>query len=375
MTHAYTIYKSHIAFAAFLLIFFFDALLYSNSGYFGFSLPVGFVGVVLSFLLIPFYILQKGVGASIRLFFLLLLPLPIILIFLTGHGELADLYFWCRALAIFIMGYYSMNILLHVDVAKRKNIYVYLLLFSCIIFIFIKGTGENYLRISDGLTIFSFYIISLVKSRMAFFVLSTITAVALFYIGSRFGLLAYMLSVLLLFYVRLNFRSQIFLLVLSIPALFSVYYFLLYQYSLVTNIHNNRLLRLIFERENDTSLQVRNTLLNDAIEVFENNILLGEYKYYLNNGSGGGYSHNFFSFWAELGILGVFISLSLFILIFNTLYISYKKIGIAPQYYSFPFLVTSLALMGFLFSKGYVWSLLYFSCGLSLSFLLIDKNK
>lgn len=370
--------KSQIAFFAFLFVFMLDSISYGLLSYFSIQIPIGMVGILLSFVLVFFFIFKKGsflygrLGVSILLFF------PIVLAYVSGRGSAEDIYFWFRALAIFSAGFYFLFFISQVSKNNLNiNLYIFLLVFACMLFIFNKQQGENYLRVSDGIVLFSLFVLSLLKDKFVYLFVVAFTCVSLYFIGSRFGLISYSFAVFLLFFLRFSIRKRFFVTVFSLIPAAVLYQWMLYEYVRIDNIHSNRLLRLFFESENDTSLQGRDLLLQKALEVFKNNYFLGDYKYYLDGGGTGGYAHNFISYWAELGVVGILISFIFLYFAIKSLFVSYRKNNYNNQLYSFVFLTSIVLILGMLFAKSYMWTTSYFLSGLFYSFLnmvKIDEN-
>jgi hypothetical protein len=373
MISTFNVKKSHIAFVAFLLIFVMDA--YSYAFFYEQRLPIGFMGVLLAFLLVPFFISQRSHGFYGQQAIALLILFPIIFAYISGKGNVSDIYFWFKALSFFVMGYYFVKILYQPASSLDFTVTTTLLFFLCVLIVIYGVEGENYLRVSDAVILFSFYVISSVRSRALYVAIMSVTIMALYLIGSRFGLVSYLVAVSALFFIRLKFTGRFLLLALSVPIVFIAYSFLYDQFLLVDNINNNRLLRLIFETDQDTSLIARLTYHENAIQIFKQSYLIGDYKYYLDQGSTGEYAHNFLSFWSELGFLGVLISFLFFYLTSKTLIISYNEIRNEKRLYGFLFLITVYFIFAFLLAKSYTWMPLYFIVGVCFSYLAASNIK
>lgn len=371
--------KSSLAFLAFILIYLFDPLSYGILGNLNINIPTGFIGILISFFLIPYFLFSEKGNAKKRMWIAFILLFPVFSAYLSGRGELHDIYFWVRALGFFVIGYYFLLFLKNFECsAKCFFLAIFFLVITCSFFIFFDDLSENYLRTSNGLMIFSFFVISLSRRKDILLIIAAITLIALYSLGSRFSFFAFAIATSFLFFIKYSFSKKIIVALLSIPFSASIFIWLKHQYEEVSNIHNHRFLRLLFEKNNDTSLQGREELLSKAINIFANNPLVGDYKYYLDQGLSGAYAHNAISFWAEMGVIGITISIFFFVIATKSAFLSYKIIKQSPLYFSFVFLSSITVLLGMLLAKSYVWLSLYFFSGLCYSFLIRlkkDENK
>lgn len=145
--------------------------------------------------------------------------------------------------------------------------------------------------------------------------------------------------------------------------LYGVGYYLMLS---VDNINNYRLLRLIYASDQDTSLNVRSSLLSDAVDVFTNNPLLGSYRYYASYGEGL-YAHNFMSFWSELGLSGV-------VFLATILTVSLMAFKLASKVRSntlgrFVILINVSLMLGVVFAKSYHWQMIYYFSGINVFYI------
>lgn len=370
-----TLRRSSLAFSAFMLIYLFDSISYGILETFNINLPVGFAGILITFTLIPFFVFSENHHVKSRVALAFLLLLPIIPAYLSGRGSFFDVYLWLRALSFFALGYYFL--LFMSRLGYKSNIFFSSLLMfvgACFLLLYFENTSENYLRTSNGIMVYSFFMLSILKRRVSFLIVSAITIIVLYSLESRFSFFAFIFSASCLFFARHGLTKKIFIATLSIPFSFAIFTWLKSQYENVVNIHNHRFLRLIFESNHDTSLQGREKLFSKAIDIFNKHPIIGDYKYYIEQGLNGSYAHNAFSFWAEMGIIGIAISFVLLFLIAKSAFLSCKLIRQSPPYISFVFLSSIAALLGMLLAKSYVWLSLYFFSGLCYSFLTLPKN-
>lgn len=374
----------HISFIAFILLNLLDPVFYSINHLGQFNIPIGFLGILLTFFLLIKSFVPHGKIEMIRLTYMWFIILLLLLILLSENGKLGDLYFWFGSVAFFVFGTYFYMFLSENRGLNKHQIFLFIftIISFYLMFIFIKLDmyGINYLRIADSYTLLSVLFLSYIRNNIVFWIVVLLSTATLYFVGSRFSMFSLVIAVMLVQFLVLNLKKKIFFLItVLISSTISLNY--AYQvYLKVDNIHNSRFLRLIFERESDTSLLTRISLYEDALNVFKNNYIFGNYKYYRLNGMDGDYAHNFLSFWSEFGLLGVLLSIVLFVVnvkAFMTALKEFKDQSLVDQNkpkLMFVLLSTVIVILGFSFSKSYVWSSLYFITGISLYYILLRSR-
>lgn len=374
---------SYFAFFIFLIFNFFDPVFYGVYNRFGIYVPVGFIGILFSFILLArlFFIRNKN-DVKISLIALLFLA-PVISVFASDYGAIKDIYGWFKLSGNYAFGVFFALYLFCYGKKDEKVIV------SCFVFLIVFLLGfitrydlegdENYLRIATSISFLSILSLSIVESSFWRVLIFVSSVVCLYVIGSRFALLSYVLSVI---FVSLYFSKSIKLILVFVfitAAMFITHKIALNAYLQLDSVHSNRFLRLLFESESDTSLNGRKYLSEWAWDIFRENIWFGKYKYYRAMESEGSYAHNFISYWAELGVLGILMTVSVFFINAKALFtirIDFNNPNkIKRALLKFLALSILIQMLGFLFAKSYVWEVTYFVTGMSFSYLILRKYE
>ena len=370
MRHRFYLRKSTLGLVVFLLIFPLDSIFYFLGDFTGFDVPVGILGIVLAGLCIPCF--SKDLGLPLIGFFTyaLLVLFLIIVTVASSNSSWLDLYFWLRAVALFVSGYLVYKFFVEFNVKKYLPLFYFIFLVLLFISIAFEIPDEtNYLRVSGGALLLSLFILAIEDSRFRVLIFIPLVFLMLYKFESRFSIISFFFAVLCYVFVISGRFTRLSLLIFIPLSMMVGYQIGNYYFQELDSIHAVRLLRLIYETENDTSLNARSELSSEALNIFTENPLLGEFKYYRSGGSGGGYAHNFLSYWAEFGLIGIFFTLfAFFAFIFSFLkslcLLKLKRPGPRAA-----FLCSVVFVLGFLFAKSYVWSYTYWFIGFSLGFI------
>lgn len=357
---------STLGFIIFLLILPMDALATLLERAYGFNIPLGMIGIMIAFFSAPLMVNEKGFALKLLLVFFLLFLALVIPVSVSSESGLGDYYFWARAAALFYAGFFF-GYWIWRGPAQVSFLFI-CLLFLLLLFVshFFSLQDMNYLRLSNGALILSFLLLSVVRSKYLFLIVCLISLVTLYNFESRFSLIAFSLSVFFLLFLQL--RSWLKLLYLFFVTIISfLLYWVGYYLTLdVNNIHNYRLLRLIYASDQDTSLNARSNLLSDATDVFLNNPLLGSYRYYADSGVGD-YAHNFMSFWSELGLFGIiFSSMVLAVSLLTLKLVTKLKLD---SFGKFLILINTCLILGVVFAKSYHWQMIYYFSGINIFYI------
>lgn len=345
-----------LAMFAFLLIFPLDYIAYTL-GHIGFpSIPIGFLGAILSFALIFVFFLKKGLRIS-DLLICTYLAIFVFFITLSQNADRMDYLYWAKTMGIFFTG------LMMYDYFKQKNSlsFKYIALFLLVIMsIFtLRYTPDgNYLRLSDAFVITSLFLVSYQKRFLVTILTVAISCFALYEIGSRAGVLIYSLIAILLIYAKYGFwKFSIFI----PPALYVLYQFIMNLNESITNYNDNRLFRLLFSSDTDTSLNLRKTFNELGYQEFLNHPILGNFGYYRNIYGEGSYAHNFISYLAEFGLVGL-----AFLILFLVLYIVFviRNFKLRTNYNLFIFALSTFCIIGLASAKSYYWIVPFLALGL-----------
>ncbi|ENW85221.1 hypothetical protein F906_02748 [Acinetobacter pseudolwoffii] len=301
-------------------------------------------------------------------FFVSLIFMMFFLSFFSKSYSYLDGIDFLKFLGYFFAGYsFFKYLLLRERINKLIILFIYVV---CLISAFNFDYNEgNYLYYSEGVVVFSFFIISIIsKNSLSSYLCSILifflSLISLYYINSRSAIFFFSLSFLIFSFLFYGFRRSLFL----ITPLFSlVIAYLFYLNSTLDNYSENRLLRLLFDRDSDTSLSAREVVNQFGKETFVKNWFTGDFGIYRGVFGEGLYAHNFYSFLAEFGIIGIlFLAYVIFIYFKAFLYIfksNYQRFEI------FLLLCLIYTFLGILLSKSYVWLFLYFTVGITVSYL------
>ena len=202
------------------------------------------------------------------------------------------------------------------NISLRFHIFLFLLcLFSATLFDYSEG---NYLYYSDSLVIYSFFILALLGNKNRFSFLSALlvfilTSTCLYFVNSRSAILFFVASFVAYFFTVHGLKKS---LLIMPPIFLSVFSFIFYINSTLDNYDGHRLLRLIFDRDTDTSLGAREVVNQFGKDTFYNNWFTGDFGLYRGIFGDGLYAHNYYSFLAEFGIIGVLMIFYILIVYF-----------------------------------------------------------
>lgn len=360
---------SNLVIIIFFLTYPLDLLFYGATSRGFTSIPVGFLGNILitSFIvLIPFLLCSRknwSLFSISKLNWILISVVFLFFILIISRVSLSDnfiafdLYFWWINFTKFILGIFFAKIISDDRIQIYKLSLTFILYFSAFLFSFPALEDYNYLRSGDSLLILSLLLLVITKKFYFVFSIFILSLITFYMVDSRAALFLFLVGSSLIFIKRYPFK---YIIPIVIIGFISLSYILYQLYANVSNINNNRLVRIIFERENDTSFLSREFLHDKAIEVFLKNVWLGDYAYYRQGDNAGYYSHDYWSFLSEFGILGVLIIVGIFIIaILNLILINKKKDNLSQLAFS----LSIILIVGITFAKSYSWGLLYFIIG------------
>lgn len=356
-----------LAFFAFLLIFPLDYIAYVSSSVISFGFPIGFLGTVLSFILIGIFFLNKKIKFT-DIYMCGLLGGFVFFILLSQNSLAVDYLFWFKTVGIFFTG------MILVDYFNQKNNtaikYVIGFLFLVMSLLVLKYSPDgNYLRLSDAFVLTSLFLISYQKRFFLTLITIAISGYALYLIGSRAGLMIYSLIAVILIYIKFGFiRFSIFI----PPVIYALILFIIELNSTMVRYGDNRFLRLIFDSEEDTSLNVRKELNEFGYNTFLQNPILGDFGIYRRFYGEGAYAHNYLSFLSDFGIWG---GVFLFILIWFYIRFCILNFRVRTDYNIFIFSTSTFGILGVAVAKSYYWLIPFFALGLLYRAISTKKVK
>ncbi|RIU94754.1 hypothetical protein [Oceanobacillus picturae] len=224
----------------------------------------------------------------------------------------------------------------------------------------------NYLNIADSFAIYSLLTITLIKKRGLQFLCFLIALIASFVLASRTSLVFLALSVTVYFLIIWLKKTKIKTNYLKMAKNFSLVMIIFISlivvfvnYFNVELITQSRLWNLISRGGEDSSLQVRFSLLNEGFGFLKQNWLLGSFGgevYYLGPGT---YIHNWLSFLGAYGIIP-FI-LSIIIMVLTTLKITKMFLKYSDDHIiGFLFVFNLFILLSIWFSRAYTYEFIWF---------------
>ena len=309
----------------------------------------------------------KSRNLLVYFFVSLILMMFFLSCFSRFYSYLDGIYF-LKFLGYFFAGYSFFKYFIF---SKGNNKLIILFIYICCLFSTLNFNYNegNYLYYSECIVVFSFFIISAIsKNNLTSYVGSILifflSLTSLYFINSRSAILFFSLSFLFFSFLFYGFKRSLFL----ITPLFSlIIVYLFYLNSTLDNYSDHRLLRLLFDRESDTSLSARELVNQFGKETFMKNWFTGDFGLYRGVFGEGLYAHNFYSFLAEFGIIGllflVFVFFVFSIGFWNIFKSNYQRIEI------FLLLCLIYTLLGLILSKSYIWLFLYFTVGMTVSYL------
>lgn len=315
------------AFFAFTLIYPLDAVFYIGS----FILPsisVGFIGFIASIFLIPFLVFEKRPLKFYYLFSIYVtLALVIgVLIVMSNNFLDVDLWIYIRHFFItFTIGYFLFEFFT-TSIHKFKSIintFTIILLIGVLIFVMFQLFSAdiyreaNYLRFAESIALTGFILLVLNDRLLHKVFVAVAVVIILFLSESRFALFSFVISSC--FYFFLISRKTFFYFLLLFLAIISLV--LIVDSEIITG---SRYFRLIFNPDQDTSLNARKELLERGMTVVRNKPYMGDFAYYREFCSGC-YVHNVMSYWIEFGVAGILFVLVTVLLIFSNFVNSVKK--------------------------------------------------
>lgn len=349
---------SGLSFIAFLLIFPLDYISFVLTYLYNVHLPLGFFGHLITFLIIFILILGKKLSTSNILEFMVI-AMFILPISISKNSQDQDYLLLLKMLGGFSIGIYLFNFLKVRKILIRNVSNLLVILMT--ILISIQPPIGNYLRLADAFVVTSLFSLIYNRNFFTFVIINFISIYSLYIIGSRSGLISYTILSLILFYLKYGAVKFLFFIPLVIYKV--IEFFLTYNQTIV-DYNQNRLFRLIFDTEDDTSLNLRKSLNKFGYKIFLQHPITGDFGYYRSIFRGEGfYAHNYISYLAEFGVIGI-----LFLLIFSIKYIIFFKgfynQKVRKEHDLYIFCLTTLSVIGVISAKSFIWLIPFVALGL-----------
>lgn len=361
-------------FAIFLLLYPLEIFNYYFKSLGFFYLPVGSIAYLLISLSMPllFFKILKLKNKQTILYFIFINLFLLTALFAMAFSKKSlflDYYLLYMYIIYLIFGY-CFYFLIRKDF--NKIFYISEAYVLCILIIFFYSTSyaylfkNNYFIISEALVFILLLGHSAIIKTKDQYILFLFGEYTLYLINSRGSLIGYSLIFLIILFLK--YKKKVFVAVLSLISLLFYIFFINYANALYMKT-GNRVLRLFFEHNKDTSLNIRKELIQLGLNNIKENIFWGNFKWE----KPGLYIHNILSFWSQFGFINFFsmvilILLSIIILIKNWKDIYYKNF---TMYY---FIYTLILII---MSKSYRYVEFFISLGLifAMSFFSINERK
>ncbi|WP_338881938.1 O-antigen ligase family protein [Clostridium perfringens] len=210
-----------------------------------------------------------------------------------------------------------------------KNIVIALYFIEIILIIYVKLRYYNisgqalleesgkHLFLGDSFVVLTFIILNLIKNNINKNLIVLISLITLYLIGSRSAFFLFIILVIVKFIFEKLTRKKCIEIgsILIIISIISCYILIPVYQGKKSNLINNRVFTLVFNTDDDHSLNSREELNEVGIRVIKENPLLGNLFYEIEEYKiTGRYIHNVLGYWAEFGFF-VFIIIFINILI------------------------------------------------------------
>lgn len=358
--------RTHFAYlVAFILVCIIDPVAFSLQLAGVPKLPFGLAGIALTIgLVLREQSLTAGRRMSVQALVLGFGYIVLMLLALSSHNfQLADVWIWAQNATYFFLGVFSASFLLKMGLSNSLKLAASgsVALSATLWFLFsdrIYVSGEidklNYLYVSDSVAILGLFLLSAIRATSPRIVLVSLVAVALYLVGSRFGLIAFSCASVAMILKSASWSLRALVVVGLIVGTVAL---LGYVESLGFEINDNRFVRLLLFTESDTSLNARIEDDDFSRDVFLANPLRGGgYKFYVVNGEGT-YAHNALSIIYEFGVFGMCFLLTAVVIIGRSLW---RLLGTRHESIAIGFSVFFLLAT---FAKFYLWWGYFFLMG------------
>jgi O-antigen ligase len=242
--------------------------------------------------------------------------------------------------------------------------------------LFQSQTGEtlyNYLALGDSIALLGLLMMGLFNRPTFRLAVLVIAAVALFFAYSRTSFFLFLVcSIFILFIGARN--SQRFGLAALVAIVVSVLIAVAGE-SDALQPAIERMTVLLFNREADESYVARKVIFSEGLEYLKENWVIGRFlDEWWREGVGGGYIHNWLSFWQAYGLVPFLASLYLFgacgLALWKQLPNPSRSTGTAISLWMY-------AILAIITSRAYTWPFLWLAFGFitSVTYARSDENR
>ncbi|MCB9211130.1 MAG: O-antigen ligase family protein [Ignavibacteriales bacterium] len=371
-TASFTDASANLALYIFMGLFLLDPILLLARFTYDVYFPIGFISSILSLILvfrIIFFVKKNIFQKRITVLLIFYFIYVSIIIALSDQSTYDDFLIVINYLLYSSIGFYFLK---YLDNKRNINsikyyIFIYPIIFSVFISTFnikylFSLEGLNYLRLADGVCMVGLLALGFTKKIKIFIIILFFYLVNLYLLKARSAIVFFYFASMFILFLR---YKKIKIIPLFIVLVIGTYLFLATQLSSIIDINDNRIIRLLFFTEVDSSLLARIKLLENGIEVIKNNIIFGEYGWQTKLFGGRGfYIHNILSFWAQFGII-IFL-LTLFIVFYPIFYLVKNKHQVKKELYEYLIVLFLFLALNSIFSKAYTYQVIFMPIGMVL---------
>ena len=296
--------------ATYISFFSLDPLLSVLGSKLGFEVPVGLIAFLVGFILFLTLIVDKKRKLSHHfltisiLFFTFYINTVVVL---SGAQTAGDNYIMIRYTSFFAIGYYTVK---YVNYYNKDHYIIGLGYFALMaVTLYALGGREyfseqgsvNYLRVSEGVAYSGLFFIATSKKYFVSLLLISLCSISLWFSISRSSFFLFLIVASLI--ILINSKNKYINIILLSSVAIYLYYVAYSLYTNISNIHQYKIIRFIFQPSTDSSLVARLYFFREGIEAISANPLFGKYGWQTERlGRFGAYIHNVMSFWAQFGL-------------------------------------------------------------------------
>lgn len=241
--------------------------------------------------------------------------------------------------------------------------------------LFQSQTGDstiyNYLALGDSIALLGLFMMGLFSRPTVRLGLLGIAGAGLFFAYSRTSFFLFLFCASFVLFVGGKYSTR-----LGIAAVVAIVLLVVIAVAGESDILQptiERMTVLLFNREADESYAARKVLLTEGLQYLKESWLIGRFlDEWWREGIGGGYIHNWLSFWQAYGLLPFLASLTLFgssgLTVWKNLAKPSRFTGTAMAFWTY-------AILAIVSSRGYAWPFLWFCFGVVSVLTSVEKNR
>jgi hypothetical protein len=349
-------------------------------GYFGVV-----AGVLFPFLVYVTWKSSKRTNSGTDVLFFLIMVLGLVVstinyFYIPLFGWEREMFIWSLSGIIFNLVAYCIGVGFNLNALNIRIAFTAVFLMALLVFINIGDQGIFYVKQEaqddfEKVATYQGFGRSLVVAVLIvaayfwrysfhFYLLFFFSALALFFNGARTEFSVYILTVLFVsvFYIERSYKSFWSIVLFIFMAIISYYF-------IVDFLPESRMFQLL-DIASSSSGEARMDLFLFGLDLISSNPILGGYGQYVQLNGVGSYPHNIISAWVNLGVIGFFMYVFIFILMWRN---AFTRRSAHKDIFEFKLFLFFLVFVSFslIFSKDYSYMLVGFVVGLCANY----KNK